>query len=226
MSRDEHEHHENTRFWATMVNLDIEELPTKSALGLKWNTEDDSFVWDVAEKLSRFPNTQPVTRRDLGSAVYSLFDPRGFIAPYLMKAKLLLQILVRKGVGWDDPLEEDEREQWRRWLEDLPAVFGDTVETQVHFFYDASRSGYSAVAFLRLTESDKQVYSAFVMGKAKLGHIREISIPRLELTAAVVSVKHLRDRKNYLLDRLSSKVYYNNNGRQPSGSYTQRVGDQ
>ena len=109
-----------------------------------------------------------------------------------MKAKLLLQILVRKGVGWDDPLEEDGREQWRRWLEDLPAVFGDTVEIQVHLFYDTSRSGYSAVAFIRLTDSDKQVYSAFVMGKAMLAQIREISIPRLELTAAVVSVKHSR----------------------------------
>ena len=71
MSRDESKHHENTRFWATRVNLDIEELPTESALGLKWNAEDNSFVWDVAEKLSRFLNTQPVTRRDLVSAVYS-----------------------------------------------------------------------------------------------------------------------------------------------------------
>ena len=106
----------------SVVNLDKEKLPTESALGLKWNTEDDSFVWDVAEKLSRFMNTEPVTRRDLVSAVYSLFDPLGFIAPYLMKAKLLLQMLVRKGVGWDDPLGGDERAQWRRWLEDLPKL--------------------------------------------------------------------------------------------------------
>ena len=186
----------------SVVDLDMEKLPTESALGLKWNTEDDSFVWDVAEKLSRFLNTEPVTRRDLVSAVYSLFDPLGFMAPYVMKAKLLLQMLVRKGVGWDDPLGEDERAQWRRWLEDLPrlseirvnrcfkpAVFGDIVEIQLHLFSDASRSGYSAVAFLRLTDSDKQVYCAFVMGKARLAPIREISIPRLELTAAVVSVK-------------------------------------
>ena len=38
----------------SVVDLDMEKLPTESALGLKWNTEDDSFVWDVAEKLSRF----------------------------------------------------------------------------------------------------------------------------------------------------------------------------
>ena len=55
-------------------------LTTESAFGLKWNTEDDSFVWDVAKKLSRFLKTEPVTRRELVSAVYSLFDPLGFIA--------------------------------------------------------------------------------------------------------------------------------------------------
>ena len=186
----------------SVVDLDMDKLPTESALGLKWDAEGDSFVWDVAEKLSRFLKTEPVTRRDLVSAVYSLFDPLGFIAPYTMKAKLLLQMLVRKGVGWDDPLGENERAQWRRWLEDhpklselrvnrcfKPAVFGDIVEIQLHLFSDASRSGYSAVAFLRLTDSDRQVYCAFVMGKARLAPIREISIPRLELTAAVVSVK-------------------------------------
>ena len=91
------------------------------------------------------------------------------IALYLMKAKLLLQMLVRKGVGWDDPLGEDERAQFRRWLEDLPelseirvnrcfkpVMFSDIVEIQLHLFSDASRSGYSAVAFLRLNDSDKQ----------------------------------------------------------------------
>ena len=106
----------------SVVDLDMEKLPTESALGLEWNTADGSFVWDVAEKLSRFVKTEPVTRRYLLSAVYFLFDPLGLIAPYLVEAKLLLQMLVRKGVGWDGPLAEDEKAQWRRWLEDLPKL--------------------------------------------------------------------------------------------------------
>ena len=31
------------------------------------------------------------------------------------------------------------------------------MEIQLHLFSDASRSGHSAVAFLRLTDSDKKV---------------------------------------------------------------------
>ena len=48
-------------------------------------------------------------------AVYSLFDPLGFITPYAMKAKLLLQTLSKKKLSWDDPLEEANKGQWKRW---------------------------------------------------------------------------------------------------------------
>ena len=46
------------------------------------------------------------------SVVFSLFDPRGFIAPYIMKRKPILQILSRKKIGWDKPLEENKNVQW------------------------------------------------------------------------------------------------------------------
>ena len=84
----------------SVVNLELEELPTESSLGLKWNTEDDKFVWEVLEKILHSVNKKPMKQRGIVSAVYSLFDPYGFIAPYVMKAKLLL--LSRKRLGWDD----------------------------------------------------------------------------------------------------------------------------
>ena len=79
----------------SVKNLELERLPTESALGMKWNTEEDVFIWDVAEKMLRLVNETTVTRRAVASAVYSLFDPLGFIAPYVMKAKLLLQMLCK-----------------------------------------------------------------------------------------------------------------------------------
>ena len=186
----------------SVVNLELEKLPTESALGLKWNTEEDKFVWEVLEKVLHSVNQKPMTRRGIVSAVYSLFDPLGFIAPYVMKAKLLLQTLSRKRLGWDDPLDEADKGQWKRWLEDLPKLqeiqvercfkpkeFGEVKEVQLHLFSDASRQGYAAVAYLRLKDVFNRIHCAFVMGKARLAPVREISIPRLELTAAVISVK-------------------------------------
>lgn len=204
----------------TVVNLELEQLPTQSALGMKWDIEDDKFVWEVSDKLMSASPKKPVTRRGIVSVVYSLFDPLGFIAPYIMKAKLLLQMLTRKMIGWDEPLEENETVQWSRWLDDLskleevkidrcfrPKGFVKVQETQLHLFSDASRQGYSSVAYLRFEDVEGRVHCSFVMGKARLAPIREIFIPRLELTAAVISVKlshAIRDE----LDLTVNKVIY------------------
>ncbi|XP_022803018.1 uncharacterized protein LOC111340435 [Stylophora pistillata] len=204
----------------SVANLELEQLPTESALGLKWNIEEDKFVWEVMEKMLQRVSQKPVTRRVIVSAVYSLFDPLGFISPYAMKAKLLLQTLRLK-LGWDDTLEETDKEQWKRWLDDLPKLhqiqvdrcfkpkeFGEVKEVQLHLFSDASRQGYAAVAYLRLKDVTNQVHCAFVMGKARLAPIREISIPRLELTAAVISVRLSRIIQEELDMRIDSVSYW------------------
>ena len=45
-----------------------------------------------------------------------------------MRAKLILQLLSRKKIGWDEPLEENENVQWTRWLDDLGKLKEVTVE--------------------------------------------------------------------------------------------------
>lgn len=105
-----------------MVNLELERLTTETALGLKWNIEEDKFVWEVLEKILKQENKKPVTRRGIVFAVYSLFNPLGLITLYVMKAKLLLQTFSRKKLSWDDPLEEANNGQWKRWPDDLPKL--------------------------------------------------------------------------------------------------------
>ena len=184
----------------SVFNLELDQLPTQSALGLKWDIEDDKFVWEVSDKLMSATSKVPLTKRGMVSVVYSLFDPPGFIAPYIMKAKLLLQTLNRKEIGWDEPVKDAECLQWERWIDDLvklrevkidrcfkPKGFGKVQKTQLHLFSDASREGYSAAAYLRLKDVTGKIHC--IIGKARLAPIKKISIPRLELTAAVISVK-------------------------------------
>ena len=94
-----------------VVNVQLERLPADSAFGLKWNTEKDKFAWEVLEKILQLANQRPITRRGIVSTVYSIFNPFGFIAPYVMKATLLLLTLSRKSLSRDDPLEEDDKKQ-------------------------------------------------------------------------------------------------------------------
>ena len=72
---------------SSVVNLDIEDLPTACTLGLKWNVEADKFIWDVSTKFKHLVETKPVTRRGILAIVSSLFDPLGFIAPYHYESK-------------------------------------------------------------------------------------------------------------------------------------------
>ena len=106
-----------------------------------------------------------MTRHGVLSVVSSLFDPLGFIAPFIMKAKLLPQELCRKKLGWDSAINEQERVQWFRWLEDLPKLqglqiercfkpedFGEIKSVQLHIFSDGSCVGYGAVAYLHFVD--------------------------------------------------------------------------
>ena len=121
-----------------------------------------------------------------------------------MKAKIILQMLSRKKIGWDEPIEENENVHWTGWLDDLGKLKEVTVdrcfqEIQFHLFSDALGQRCSAAAYFRVKDVDGRVHCSFVMGKARLATIREFP--------AVISVKlsHvIRDE----LDLTVNKVIY------------------
>jgi len=82
------------------VDLNGFKLPVERTLGIQWNTEADEFVFDVQEK------TKPDTRRGILSVVASIYDPLGFISPFVLEGKSILQEMCKRGVSWDDPLPE------------------------------------------------------------------------------------------------------------------------
>lgn len=90
--------------------------------------------------------------------------------------------------------------QWSEWLQDLrkmdhfkveqcikPRDFGVPVSAQLRHFSDASQVGYGTVSYLRL-EKDQKIQVAFILGKARVAPLKQTTIPRLELTAAVLAV--------------------------------------
>ena len=78
----------------------------------------------------------------------------------------------------------------------------------MHLFSDASRKGYSVTAYLRLKDITGKIHCSFVIGKARLAPIKEISIPRLELTAAVISVKLSHAIRNELDLAVNKSIYW------------------
>ncbi len=133
----------------------------------------------------------------------SVYDPLGLICPVVLTGKQILQELVRDGEGWDEPVGDSIRARWERWILDLkelarlqiPRCYrnpgGSPVEAtaELHCFSDASNKGYGQCSYLRLRERDGTTSSALVMAKARVAPSKPITVPRLELAAAVVSVK-------------------------------------
>ena len=69
-----------------------------------------------------------------------------------------------------------------------PDNFDRIISTELHHFSDASTEGYGQCSYLRLVNEDGRVHCAFVMGKSRVVPLKS-TIPRLELTAAVCSVR-------------------------------------
>ncbi|XP_044175961.1 uncharacterized protein LOC114968359 [Acropora millepora] len=185
------------------INLDLDELPIGRTLGLHWDALADNLQFKVA------PTNKPPTKRGILSPVSSLFDPLGFLGPFLLPAKVILQQLWRIDASWDDPIQEPLLAQWNNWLNSMshvanlkiPRCFKSFSErsisnTQMHYFSDASTHGYAAVGYLRLLDDVGEVHCAFVMGKTRNTPLKQWSVPRLELQATVIATRlHLLIRE-------------------------------
>ena len=106
------------------------------------------------------------------------------------------------GIQWDERVPEPLLTQWHRWVESLPFVakikiprcfrnpfHASITNIQLHYFSDACNHGYATVSYRRLVDEQGNVHCAFVMGKTSNTPLKQWSVPRLELQAAVVSTR-------------------------------------
>ena len=132
----------------------------------------------------------------------TVYDPLGMIAPFMLPAKLLLQSLANEGLDWDTEISASSRVVWEKWLNGLPHLneismprvyegISESEKIELHCFADASRSGFGAVCYLR-TIRDRNYACSFIIGKSKVAPKKQLSIPRLELCAAVVATRLAR----------------------------------
>ena len=82
------------------------------------------------------------------------------------------------------------------------------VQSEVHSFSDASQSGIGQVSYLPIVNENKDVHVRFLMSKARVAPIKPMSIPRMELTAAVVSANVTATLKRKLDYTSLQSVYY------------------
>ncbi|XP_014665125.1 PREDICTED: uncharacterized protein LOC106807328 [Priapulus caudatus] len=191
-------------------------LGPERALGVVWRVETDQYGYDVSAK------DVPSTKRGMLSFTSTVYDPLGFVGPFIMRAKVLFQELCRQKLDWDEAIPKYVADQWIRWLQDLPKIAdfkvprclkpSDRLEApvafQLHHFSDASEKGFGAVTYLRMVDASDRIHCCLVMAKSRLAPIKPTTIPRLELSAAVVAVKLDQACRKHLEYTLSESVFW------------------
>ena len=175
---------------------DISSHSNSKALGIRWNVKSDEFYFKVNQRID-----DQVTRRNMISMICSIFDPLGLASPFVVKGKMIFQEATRLGLSWDEEPPVGIVQRWKSWertLVDLclikvprcikPKEFNDAT-VELHHFSDASEKAYGCCTYVRCLNKQGKIQTTLLMSKNKVAPIKMVTIPRLELQAAVLSAK-------------------------------------
>ena len=166
-----------------------------NVLGIQWNTSQDTLA-SFPKQFSSV-NSTLATKREVLQDVSRIFDPLGFLAPVTIQTKLFMQELWQRKIDWDEPLPTDLRTQWLDIASNLQQTSAFSIPRycfdsnhsyneakQIHIFVDASMKAYGAVAYIR-----QRKYSSLVMSKTRIAPLKGLTLPRLELMAALIGTR-------------------------------------
>ncbi|XP_065895991.1 uncharacterized protein [Dysidea avara] len=208
----------NLRTWAS-------NSPSLRALAKQYSvaeTKDTVKVlglcWDVGyDKLSLCskpePIRTPVTKREILRYTSSIFDPLGLVTPVTITTKLLLQELWQDNVSWDIELNNTYQLKWTTIVADISIASQQCFPRQcipkldlssavLHVFADASPKAYGAAVYLQCGN-----YSSLLISKSRVAPLKQHTLPRLELMAAVIAA-HLGSFVVNSLNHTVTTIYW------------------
>jgi len=145
------------------------------------------------------PTITVLTKRTILSTIAKLFDSSGLISSIIIKAKIFIQKLWCIKLDWDDPLPSSIFYKWTDFVDNLtylsklifPRWIGftsDSVYIELGFC-DASQHAFAAVVYIRSTTIEGVITSSLMCSKTKVAPLKKLTIPRLELSGAVLLTK-------------------------------------
>ncbi|XP_024868045.1 uncharacterized protein LOC112452177 [Temnothorax curvispinosus] len=180
------------------------DLESHSTLGLRWFTGTDSFAFQIKSRV-----VPTFTKQTALAETARLFDPLGWLAPVVVRAKILMQSAWMQRLEWDTPLPPADARVWQELIAELPileavriprwiGVGTCDIRFELHGFADASERGFSAVVYLRVTNASDDTQVHLLAAKTRVAPLKQVSLPRLELSAAAL----LTDTAHHVQDTL------------------------
>lgn len=167
---------------------------SSKVLGINWNCKLDSFTITLPKQLS----VEPLTKRTVLSIIAQIYDPLGFVGPFVVKAKIFIQHLWSAKLSWDKPLSPALAEEWRSFSENIFELkdikiprslfnYNLTVsKIEIHGYADASTKAYGCCLYLRVIYNNNFSECNLICSKSRVAPLRTVSLPRLELCACLL----------------------------------------
>ena len=173
----------------------------QSILGICWNRLGDYFTFQEKGILSSTNNLAP-TKRNVLRVAGTLYDPPGLMSPFIIRVKVFIQQLWLKGFDWDELMPEDFKIKWEQWKSELELLgkikipryiglgsVGSVVPVELHAFGDASESAYASAVYMKSVDREGTPHITLMYSKTRVAPLKAVSLPRLELLAAVLAAK-------------------------------------
>ena len=179
-------------------------------LGVGYCYESDQLNVRIGNKGER----EVKTKRDMLSWLSSIYDPMGYLSPFVLKGRQFFQMVMEQGTDWKQPVDPEILDKFNKYKESIVHLKGLKIprwtnplgmkdsHNQLIIFCDASITGFGFTAYLRRSlKGGGPVSVAILFSKSHvvpLNMSRNMtkgaidhrgSIPRLELCAATLAAK-------------------------------------
>ena len=84
-------------------------------LGLEWDMEKDCIQFNLDLDIDEL---KELTKRSILSFICQIYDPLGFISPFILYGKIIFQHIWLLGPkqGWDNPLPSNIKDKFNKWI--------------------------------------------------------------------------------------------------------------
>ena len=178
-------------------NVEDSESLTK-ALGVAWCIRKDILTYNVLD----YDEEAEVTKRTMSSDIARLYDMPGYIAPFVMQGKIMLQKTWVDNTAWDSRVSEELARQFLAWRDQVQLLSSikiprciymsnDYKRVELHVFSDASEKAMGAAVYVKVFY-DQFIDSRLIYAKGKVASLKDLTLPRKELVGIVIGARIVR----------------------------------
>lgn len=167
---------------------------SNKVLGVFWDPSLDCFSISLPKNI----NVNPLTKRNVLAVIAQIYDVLGLVGPIVVRAKIFMQKLWLDKLNWDDCLSPELQFEWINFAKNILELSSLKISRclisslqikriEVHSYSDASLKAYGCCIYLRVIYLDDTVSCNLICAKSRIAPLRTVSLPRLELSACVLS---------------------------------------